>query len=167
MPKSDKVASKAQLEHASTPLQLSPALQATQLGEASDQSQRASSSTQTGAEDPQKLDVLRNQGEGQHGCIHYRRRCQLVAPCCEEVFWCRHCHNEKKQAAEWVRPNTPLSDRSTLQAASIERVLSSIAGFCNPMIRPVCDSVLFLVCHNSDQDKPIHLSQTPPRQVEA
>mmetsp|Transcript_109242 Transcript_109242/g.319791 ORF Transcript_109242/g.319791 Transcript_109242/m.319791 type:complete len:270 (-) Transcript_109242:163-972(-) len=28
------------------------------------------------------------------GCRHYRRRCCIVAPCCGEAFWCRHCHNE-------------------------------------------------------------------------
>jgi hypothetical protein len=27
-------------------------------------------------------------------CEHYRRRCKIVAPCCKEVFPCRHCHNE-------------------------------------------------------------------------
>jgi len=31
-----------------------------------------------------------------YGCQHYRRKCKLVAPCCGEVFWCRHCHNEAK-----------------------------------------------------------------------
>ena len=40
---------------------------------------------------------------GELGCKHYRRRCKLVAPCCGEVFWCRHCHNEVKAANEWVR----------------------------------------------------------------
>ena len=35
--------------------------------------------------------------------MHYRRRCRMVAPCCGEVFWCRHCHNEVKTANEWVR----------------------------------------------------------------
>jgi hypothetical protein len=34
--------------------------------------------------------------DGEPGCGHYRRRCRLVAPCCSEVFWCRHCHNESK-----------------------------------------------------------------------
>ncbi len=34
------------------------------------------------------------QGAGAYGCSHYRRRCKLVAPCCPEVFWCRHCHNQ-------------------------------------------------------------------------
>lgn len=34
------------------------------------------------------------------GCAHYKRRCQIVAPCCGEVFWCRHCHNEEKDTGE-------------------------------------------------------------------
>lgn len=27
-------------------------------------------------------------------CKHYRRRCKIRAPCCNEIFYCRHCHNE-------------------------------------------------------------------------
>ncbi|KAF4641671.1 CHY zinc finger domain-containing protein [Toxoplasma gondii GAB2-2007-GAL-DOM2] len=34
------------------------------------------------------------------GCPHYRRKCKVVAPCCDEVFWCRHCHNEVKSDGE-------------------------------------------------------------------
>jgi RING finger and CHY zinc finger domain-containing protein 1 len=34
--------------------------------------------------------------DGELGCAHYRRKCQLVAPCCSDAFWCRHCHNEQK-----------------------------------------------------------------------
>ncbi|XP_042397933.1 E3 ubiquitin-protein ligase MIEL1-like [Zingiber officinale] len=33
-------------------------------------------------------------GKMEFGCIHYRRRCKIRAPCCNEVFNCRHCHNE-------------------------------------------------------------------------
>ncbi len=29
-------------------------------------------------------------------CSHYRRRCRIRAPCCDEVFDCRHCHNDVK-----------------------------------------------------------------------
>jgi hypothetical protein len=32
-------------------------------------------------------------GALQFGCNHYKRRCKLVAPCCDAVVWCRHCHN--------------------------------------------------------------------------
>eukprot|EP00501_MAST-03F_sp_TOSAG23-6_P001924 GSMAST32.ASY1.ANO1.2004.1 assembled CDS len=34
-------------------------------------------------------------GTVKHGCAHYRRSCALVAPCCNEVFTCRFCHDEK------------------------------------------------------------------------
>ncbi|XP_042516820.1 E3 ubiquitin-protein ligase MIEL1-like isoform X4 [Macadamia integrifolia] len=33
-------------------------------------------------------------GKMEHGCKHYRRRCKIRAPCCNEIFHCRHCHNE-------------------------------------------------------------------------
>lgn len=29
-------------------------------------------------------------------CSHYRRRCKIRAPCCNEIFDCRHCHNDAK-----------------------------------------------------------------------
>ncbi|KAH8505713.1 hypothetical protein H0E87_012794 [Populus deltoides] len=35
-------------------------------------------------------------GYGNFGCTHYRRRCKIRAPCCDEIFDCRHCHNESK-----------------------------------------------------------------------
>ena len=38
--------------------------------------------------------------DGKMGCTHYARKCKLVAPCCGEVFWCRHCHNEKHNDQE-------------------------------------------------------------------
>lgn len=42
-------------------------------------------------------------GAGVYGCAHYRRRCKIVAPCCGEIFWCRHCHNESKNIDEKAR----------------------------------------------------------------
>ena len=47
--------------------------------------------------------AVRQKGAGRYGCIHYRRRCKLVAPCCGEVFSCRHCHNDVKSTNEMVR----------------------------------------------------------------
>jgi RING finger/CHY zinc finger protein 1 len=45
----------------------------------------------------------RDKGLMDTGCEHYRRRCKLVAPCCGDVFWCRHCHNAVKNDGEEVR----------------------------------------------------------------
>ncbi|CAL5357581.1 unnamed protein product [Camellia sinensis] len=32
------------------------------------------------------------------GCEHYRRRCKLRAPFCNQIFSCRHCHNASMSA---------------------------------------------------------------------
>ncbi|KHG04557.1 RING finger and CHY zinc finger domain-containing 1 [Gossypium arboreum] len=33
-------------------------------------------------------------GKLDHGCDHYKRRCKILAPCCNKIFPCRHFHNE-------------------------------------------------------------------------
>ncbi|KAL3358268.1 hypothetical protein AABB24_015420 [Solanum stoloniferum] len=39
-------------------------------------------------------------GSGNYGCSHYRRRCKIRAPCCDEIFDCRHCHNDSKNSLD-------------------------------------------------------------------
>ncbi|KAK9827252.1 hypothetical protein WJX81_003160 [Elliptochloris bilobata] len=58
---------------------------------------------------------LRERGRGEYGCVHYRRRCRMVAPCCGEVFWCRHCHNEVKTANEWDPAKRHELDRAAVR----------------------------------------------------
>jgi len=31
-----------------------------------------------------------------YGCEHYKRKCKLVTPCCDKVYTCRFCHDEKE-----------------------------------------------------------------------
>ncbi|GAB4842936.1 E3 ubiquitin-protein ligase RZFP34 [Ancistrocladus abbreviatus] len=45
-------------------------------------------------------DYLIELESGNYGCNHYRRRCKIRAPCCNEIFGCRHCHNEAKNSLE-------------------------------------------------------------------
>ncbi|XP_076909277.1 putative serine/threonine-protein kinase PBL28 [Bidens hawaiensis] len=35
-----------------------------------------------------------NVGKMLHGCEHYKRRCKLRAPCCNQLFSCRSCHDK-------------------------------------------------------------------------
>jgi hypothetical protein len=28
------------------------------------------------------------------GCVHYKKKCKVKAPCCAEFYVCRFCHNE-------------------------------------------------------------------------
>lgn len=61
----------------------------------------------------------------QQGCRHYERHCMLFAPCCNEFFWCRHCHNEKK--------NSPLMVRAAISLYHIGLLLCTCSG-----ILPLC-----------------------------
>ncbi|PWA94064.1 CHY-type/CTCHY-type/RING-type Zinc finger protein [Artemisia annua] len=41
-----------------------------------------------------------NTDEGNFRCTHYKRRCKIKTPCCDEIFDCRHCHNEAKNSLD-------------------------------------------------------------------
>ncbi|XP_060176953.1 E3 ubiquitin-protein ligase RZFP34-like isoform X3 [Lycium barbarum] len=62
-------------------------------------------------------------GSGDYGCSHYRRRCKIRAPCCDEIFDCRHCHNDSKNSLEV----DPLK-RHDVPRHDIKRVICSL---CN------------------------------------
>ncbi|KAK3150469.1 hypothetical protein QOZ80_3AG0233570 [Eleusine coracana subsp. coracana] len=62
-------------------------------------------------------------GTEQYGCVHYRRKCKIRAPCCGEVFDCRHCHNQAKDSLE-----VNVSDRHEVPRHEIKLVICSV---CN------------------------------------
>lgn len=55
-----------------------------------------------------------------HGCTHYRRRCKIRAPCCDEVFDCRHCHNEAKAK------ESDISKRHEVPRHKVEKVICAL-----------------------------------------
>ncbi|EFN57272.1 hypothetical protein CHLNCDRAFT_21534, partial [Chlorella variabilis] len=67
--------------------------------------------------DPPRLGAAgcRNRGKGQYGCSHYRRRVRFITPCCNEEWWCRHCHNKAKDTDEedWQKKHE--LDRKAIQ----------------------------------------------------
>ncbi|PKA45851.1 RING finger and CHY zinc finger domain-containing protein 1 [Apostasia shenzhenica] len=62
-------------------------------------------------------------GSGNFGCSHYKRRCKIRAPCCGEIFDCRHCHNEAKNAIEI----DPL-ERHEVPRHDVNKVICSLCG---------------------------------------
>ncbi|XP_058207914.1 E3 ubiquitin-protein ligase RZFP34-like isoform X1 [Rhododendron vialii] len=64
---------------------------------------------------------LMEMGSGLFGCSHYRRRCKIRAPCCDEIFDCRHCHNESKNSLE-VDP----LNRHDVPRHEVKRVICSL-----------------------------------------
>ncbi|KAL2543550.1 CHY-type/CTCHY-type/RING-type Zinc finger protein [Forsythia ovata] len=64
-----------------------------------------------------------DKGCSEYGCSHYRRRCRIRAPCCNEIFDCRHCHNEAKNNME-IDQNL----RHDVPRHQIEKVICSLCG---------------------------------------
>ncbi|CAL1373007.1 unnamed protein product [Linum trigynum] len=64
---------------------------------------------------------LQDMGIGNFGCSHYSRRCKIRAPCCDEIFDCRHCHNESKNSIE-----VDCHDRHDIPRHQLKRVICSL-----------------------------------------
>ncbi|CAO2183052.1 unnamed protein product [Urochloa humidicola] len=62
-------------------------------------------------------------GKMQYGCSHYKRRCRIRAPCCNEIFDCRHCHNEVKNS---IKIDTV--KRHELPRHEVQQVICSLCG---------------------------------------
>ncbi|KAL1209083.1 E3 ubiquitin-protein ligase MIEL1 [Cardamine amara subsp. amara] len=65
------------------------------------------------------------------GCKHYRRRCQIRAPCCNEVFACRHCHNESTSTLRNIY------DRHDLVRQDVKQVICFVCDTEQPAAK-VC-----------------------------
>ena len=105
-----------------------PGWTASRGGEACSSTSSLQGAAQAQEEGEEAARAWRDRGREQHGCKHYRRRCRMVAPCCGEVFWCRHCHNELKTANEWVRGPAASSAGGPGPAPQVHRALFALAG---------------------------------------
>lgn len=43
------------------------------------------------------IDKMAEEENVEYGCEHYKRKCKLVTPCCDKVYTCRFCHDEKEE----------------------------------------------------------------------
>ncbi|KAG5562659.1 hypothetical protein RHGRI_005398 [Rhododendron griersonianum] len=67
-------------------------------------------------------------------CPHYRRRCRIRAPCCNEIFDCRHCHNEAKNGI-----NVDQKHRHDIPRHLVQQVICSLCG-TEQEVRKICIS---------------------------
>ncbi|XP_057810522.1 probable E3 ubiquitin-protein ligase RZFP34 isoform X1 [Salvia miltiorrhiza] len=75
-----------------------------------------------------------DEGHMQYGCSHYRRRCRIRAPCCNEIFSCRHCHNEAKNSISIEQKL-----RHDIPRHSVEKVICSLCD-TEQEARQVCEN---------------------------
>ncbi|XP_023524321.1 probable E3 ubiquitin-protein ligase RZFP34 isoform X1 [Cucurbita pepo subsp. pepo] len=66
---------------------------------------------------------LLERGYKQYGCAHYRRRCRIRAPCCNEIFDCRHCHNDIKNSIYLDQ-----KERHEIPRHEVDQVICSLCG---------------------------------------
>ncbi|KAH9760990.1 CHY-type/CTCHY-type/RING-type zinc finger protein [Citrus sinensis] len=66
---------------------------------------------------------LLRKGFMEYGCQHYRRRCRIRAPCCNEIFDCRHCHNEAMNNI-----NVDQKLRHDIPRHEVNQVICSLCG---------------------------------------
>ncbi|XP_030514955.1 probable E3 ubiquitin-protein ligase RZFP34 isoform X2 [Rhodamnia argentea] len=70
-----------------------------------------------------KVNDFLEKGCSLFGCSHYRRRCRIRAPCCNEIYDCRHCHNEANNSI-----NVDQKDRHDMPRHEVSQVICSLCG---------------------------------------
>lgn len=55
-----------------------------------------------------------------YGCRHYKRRCRIRAPCCNQIFHCRHCHNDAMSSSSDPK------DHHELVRSDVKQVICSV-----------------------------------------
>mmetsp|Transcript_24270 Transcript_24270/g.35468 ORF Transcript_24270/g.35468 Transcript_24270/m.35468 type:complete len:459 (+) Transcript_24270:95-1471(+) len=90
-------------------------------------------------------------------CVHYERKCFIVAPCCNKVFGCRVCHDEMTPA-----PGHGPMDRFAIREIVCKVCLTRQPSKTNKCINPNCQ-VVFAEYHcnicnlwMSHSKKPFH-----------
>ena len=78
------------------------------------------------------LDPLIEDSAFRHGCKHYRRRCAIVAPCCDRVFPCRFCHDEAEDAAGNASLQA-MSRQHTIDRYAVREVVCSLCQHRQPV----------------------------------
>ncbi|PON96641.1 43kDa postsynaptic protein [Trema orientale] len=75
----------------------------------------------------------KDSGKLEYGCEHYRRRCKIRAPCCDQIFSCRHCHNEATSSLSNPK------DRHEIVRHDVKQVVCSL---CNTeqQVAQVCSN---------------------------
>ncbi|PWA64538.1 E3 ubiquitin-protein ligase MIEL1 [Artemisia annua] len=68
-------------------------------------------------------------GKMSYGCKHYHRRCMIRAPCCNEVYGCRHCHNEATNMLDSI------ADRHDIVRYDVTQVICSVCDSEQPVAR--------------------------------
>lgn len=80
-----------------------------------------------------------------HGCTHYRRHCQIKAPCCGQFFSCRHCHDEEITGHRINR--FEIKEMQCSYCSTVQPISNKCIACDKEMAHYFCD-----ICHLFDDD---------------
>ena len=80
-------------------------------------------------------------------CIHYERKCNIVAPCCQRAFGCRLCHDD-------IMSHPSTMSNSSTNATKHNNTHSSSNTKCKiPMDRYAISQIICKACHTLQSSK--------------
>lgn len=81
-----------------------------------------------------------------NGCSHYRRNCELLAPCCNTFYTCRKCHDETI-GEDHVMDRYKVTTMRCLYCKTVQPVSNECVQCEKEMANYYCD-----ICHFYDDD---------------
>ena len=77
-------------------------------------------------------------------CTHYNRNCSFVAPCCNKIYGCRHCHDYienniiennniiKPESLIENKPKSHMLDRTSIKevVCNLCETRQNVSNFC-------------------------------------
>ena len=72
-------------------------------------------------------------------CTHYKRNCSFVAPCCNKIYGCRHCHDDienniiiEPESLIENKPKSHMLDRTSIKevVCNLCETRQNVSNFC-------------------------------------
>ncbi|KAK9278654.1 hypothetical protein L1049_028227 [Liquidambar formosana] len=85
------------------------------------------------------------------GCKHYKRNCKLLAACCNQLYTCRHCHDDGAEHSMDRKDTTKMMCMKCLMIQPIGPTCSTVSCNSLSMARYYCR-----ICKLFDDDREIY-----------
>ncbi|KAL3760706.1 hypothetical protein ACHAWU_000026 [Discostella pseudostelligera] len=100
----------------------------------------------------QVVEVSSEQQEEVVSCIHYERKCNIVAPCCQRTFGCRLCHDEIMSHQSTLSTSTAQTNNTAINNAN--KTNNTTTTKCKiPMDRYAISQIVCKACHTLQSSK--------------
>jgi RING finger/CHY zinc finger protein 1 len=93
------------------------------------------------------------------GCSHYKRKCQIEAPCCKDFYWCRFCHNEAPKRCKVDEMDRHAVKRIKCMLCQHEQIPKQTCEQCNEQLAKYFCGVCNLFVDSATDVKIYHCNE--------